>query len=122
MKYTLLIYQGSTPTPDDPEAWGALSDEQRQEVYRGYQELNQTPGLTPGPSMGPADTATTVRVQDGQTLTTDGPFVETKEMMGGFWIVTVPDLDTALELAAQATLACRLPVEVRPFQDESEVG
>jgi hypothetical protein len=118
MKYTLLIYQGSTPTPDDPEAWGALSDEQRQEVYRGYQELNQTPGLTPGPSMGPADTATTVRVQDGQTLTTDGPFAELKEAVGGLFTLEADDLDAAIEVAAKVP-AARLggAVEIRPQRE-----
>jgi hypothetical protein len=66
----------------------------------------------------PADTATVVRVHDGEVLTTDGPFAETKEQLGGFWIVTAPDLDAALALAARGSAACRGPVEVRPFQDE----
>jgi hypothetical protein len=68
----------------------------------------------------PANTATVVRVQDGEILTTDGPFAETKEQLGGFWIIEVPDLDAALSWAAKATVACRAPVEVRPFQDEPE--
>lgn len=66
----------------------------------------------------PASTATVVRVSNGTVLTTDGPFAETKEQLGGFWIIQVEDLDAALELAAQATVACGGPVEVRPFQDE----
>jgi hypothetical protein len=68
----------------------------------------------------PANTATVVRVQDGEILTTDGPFAETKEQLGGFWIIDVPDLDAALSWAAKATVACRAPVEVRPFDDEPE--
>jgi hypothetical protein len=68
----------------------------------------------------PADTATVVRVTDGETLTTDGPFAETKEQLGGFWIITATDLDAAVAWAAKATTACRAPVEVRPFQDEPE--
>jgi len=68
----------------------------------------------------PADTATVVRVQDGEVLTTDGPFAETKEQLGGFWVIQVPDLDAALAWAAKATVACQAPVEVRPFQDDSE--
>ena len=68
----------------------------------------------------PADTATVVRVQNGEVLTTDGPFAETKEQLGGFWVVEAPDLDAALALAAKATAACRAPVEVRPFQEEPE--
>jgi len=66
----------------------------------------------------PADTATVVRVQDGEVLTTDGPFAETKEQLGGFWVINAPDLDAALAWAAGATKACKAPVEVRPFQDE----
>ena len=67
----------------------------------------------------PSDTATVVRVQDGEIVTTDGPFAETKEQLGGFWIIEVPDLDEALELARRGSQACGGPVEVRPFQDDS---
>jgi hypothetical protein len=66
----------------------------------------------------PADTATVVRTQNGEVLTTDGPFAESKEQLGGFWIITAPDLDAALSVAAEASAACEGPVEVRPFQDE----
>jgi hypothetical protein len=66
----------------------------------------------------PSSTATVVRIQDGDVLTTDGPFAETKEQIGGFWIVNAADLDAALAWAAKATRACAAPVEVRPFQDE----
>jgi hypothetical protein len=68
----------------------------------------------------PATTATVVRVQEGEVITTDGPFAETKEQLGGFWVIRAPDLDAALEWAAKATKACQAPVEVRPFQDEPE--
>ena len=64
------------------------------------------------------DTATVVRSQGGEILTTDGPFAEAKEQIGGFWIIEVDDLDKALDWAGQATVACRAPVEVRPFEDE----
>ena len=67
----------------------------------------------------PADTATVVRVTDGEVITTDGPFAETKEQLGGFWVVTAPDLDAALALAAKGAAACRGAVEVRPFQDDA---
>lgn len=63
-------------------------------------------------------TATVVRVSDGETLTTDGPFAEAKEQLGGFWIIECDDLDAALDWAAKASTACRAPVEVRPFQSE----
>ena len=66
----------------------------------------------------PANTATVVQLRDGEVLTTDGPFAETKEQLGGFWVIQAPDLDAALAWAAKATAACLAPVEVRPFQDE----
>ena len=57
------------------------------------------------------------RAQGGQVVTTDGPYAETKEQLGGFWVIQAPDLDAALALAAKGSEACRLPVEVRPFQE-----
>ncbi len=69
----------------------------------------------------PPSTATVVRVQDGDVVTTDGPFAETKEQLGGFWVIEAPDLDAALGWARKATVACSGPVEVRPFQEEPEV-
>lgn len=68
----------------------------------------------------PANTATVVRVQNGEVLTSDGPFAESKEQLGGFWVVNAPDLDAALALAAEGSTACGAPVEVRPFQDMPE--
>jgi hypothetical protein len=68
----------------------------------------------------PPSTATVVRITDGSVLTTDGPYAETKEQLGGFWVIKAADLDAAIALAARATKACRLPVEVRPFQDDQE--
>ncbi|MFN8638785.1 MAG: YciI family protein [Dehalococcoidia bacterium] len=66
----------------------------------------------------PVSTATVVREQNGEILTTDGPYVEAREHLGGFWILELPDLDAALAWAREATVACRGPVEVRPFQDD----
>lgn len=68
----------------------------------------------------PADIATVVRIADGNAVTTDGPFAESKEHLGGFWIIQAPDLDAALKLAEQGARACQGPVEVRPFQDDPE--
>jgi hypothetical protein len=68
----------------------------------------------------PASTATVVRAQGGQVVTTDGPFAETKEQLGGFWVIKAPDLDAALGYAARGSAACGGPVEVRPFQDMPE--
>lgn len=68
----------------------------------------------------PADIATVVKVQGEDVVTTDGPFSEAKEQLGGFWVIEASDLDAALEWARQATVACQGPVEVRPFQTEPE--
>jgi len=68
----------------------------------------------------PVSTATVVRSRGGQVTTVDGPFAETKEQLGGFWVVKAADLDAALSLAARAAEACAGPVEVRPFQEEPE--
>jgi hypothetical protein len=68
----------------------------------------------------PADTATVVDARKGDALVTDGPFVEAKEQLGGFWVINAPDLDAALKWATEASAACQGRVEVRPFQDEPE--
>src|SRR5919202_4059539 len=114
MKYMLLIHQGDTPTPRDPEAWGRLSEDEQKAVFADYQAINQTPGVTPGVQMDDPAMATTVRVENGQTLTTDGPFVETKEALGGYLFYEADDLDAAIELAARIP-AARLggDIEVR---------
>jgi hypothetical protein len=115
MKYILLIHQGDTPTPRDPEAWGRLSQDEQQRVFADYQAVNQTPGVTPGFGLDAPETATTVRVQDGKTLTTDGPFVELKEAVGGYLVYEADDLDAAIALAARIP-AARMggAIEVRP--------
>jgi hypothetical protein len=115
MKYLLLIHQGDTPRPGT-EGWDALSEEERGKVYADYQALNETPGVTPGVRMEPPETATTVRVSDGETLTTDGPFVETKEALGGYCFFEADDLDAAIELAARIP-AARMggAIEIRPL-------
>jgi hypothetical protein len=117
MKYMLLIHQGTTPTPGDP-AWDRLSDDERNAVYAGYTEINQTPGVTPGVWMESPENATTVRVENGTTLTTDGPFVSVKEALGGYFFFEAPDLDAAIELASRVP-AARLggAVEVRPVKE-----
>ena len=118
MRYTLLIYQGSAPTPDDPEAWAKLSPAEQQAVYRDYQELNQTSGMEPGAPMAPPQMATTVRVEEGKTLTTDGPFAEVKEAIGGLFMLEADDLDAAIEVAAKVP-AARLggAIEIRPQRE-----
>jgi hypothetical protein len=116
MKYMLLIYQGTTPLPGTDE-WERLSQEEQGAVYAAYKAVNETPGFTPGDAqLANPETATTVRVQDGKTLTTDGPFAEIKEAIGGFAFFEADDLDAAIELAARIP-AARMggAVEVRPI-------
>jgi hypothetical protein len=115
MKYMLLIHQGTTPLPGS-DACESLSEDEQKAVYADYKAINETPGVTPaGVQMQPPETATTVRVKDGETLTTDGPFVAVKEALGGYLFFEADDLDAAIELASQIP-AARLggAVEVRP--------
>ncbi len=115
MKYMLLIHQGTTPTPGSDE-WNSLSGEEQKAVYGAYQTINETPGVSPGVHMQPPEAATTVRVRGGKTLTTDGPFAETKEAIGGYLLFEAEDLDTAIELAARIPAAgMEGAVEVRPM-------
>jgi hypothetical protein len=115
MKYMLLIHQGDTPTPRDPDAWARLSEDEQKAVYSAYQAINETPGVSSGVQMQPPEMATTVRVQDGKTLTTDGPFVAIKEALGGYLFFEADDLDAAIKLAARIPAAqMGGAVEVRP--------
>jgi len=115
MRYMLLIHQGSTPLPGTDE-WERLSEDEQKAVYADYGAINQTPGVTPGPQMQPPETATTVRVEGGETLTTDGPFATVKEALGGYCVFEADDLDAAIELASRVP-AARMggAVEVRPI-------
>jgi len=116
MKFMLLIQQGSTPTPQSPDEWNRLSEDEQKAIGSAYQAINQTPGVTPGLWMSAPELATTVRVQDGKTLTTDGPFVAVKEALGGYLIYEADDLDAAIELAARIPAASMGgAIEVRPI-------
>jgi hypothetical protein len=118
MRYMLLIHQGTAPTPYSPDAWAQLAEDERNAIARDYQALNQTPGVTPGEQLQPPEAATTVRVEDGRTLVTDGPFVTVKEALGGWLTYEADDLDAAIELASRIP-AARLggAVEVRPIAE-----
>ncbi len=115
-QYMLTVHsvEGSEPPP--PEAM--------QQAYQDVAALNaefQSAGAWVfAGGLHPPSTATVVRVQDGDVLITDGPFVEGKEHIGGFWVIKAGDLDAALAWAAKATEACAAPVEVRPLQEETE--
>jgi hypothetical protein len=110
MKFMLLIHQNVTR-----EDVAALSPEEQQKLYAAWGAINQTPGVTPGQELDDPATATTVRVQEGKTLITDGPFAQTKEALGGFFFLEADDLDAAIELAARVpTASMGGAVEVRP--------
>jgi len=116
MKYVLLIQFGDSANPDNKEEWGRLSAEEQKQVYAGYQAVNQTPGVTPNEfRLAPPQNATTVRVKDEKTLTTDGPFVSVKEALAGWLTFEADDLDAAIELASRIP-AARMggAIEIRP--------
>jgi hypothetical protein len=116
MKYMLLIHQVDAPTPRDPEAWARLSEDEQKAVFADYQSINETPGVTPGEQLESPEAATTVRVENGETLTSDGPFVSVKEALGGWLFLEADDLDEAIDLASRIP-AARLggAIEVRPI-------
>jgi hypothetical protein len=114
-QYLLSVFhpEGALPPPEDLEATMRDVDLLNEEI--------QTAGAWVfAGGLHPSTTATVLRVEDGDVLITDGPFVEGKEHIGGFWIIEAADLDGALEWGRKATHACGLPVEVRPFQDAPE--
>ena len=110
MKYMLLIYANQ----NDPE-WDNLSEQEQNAIFGEYMAIAEAPGVGTNHQLQPSSTATTVRVEDGSTLTTDGPFLETKEELGGYYLFQADDLDAALEVAAKVP-AARFggAVEVRP--------
>ena len=114
----LLIQPGDAPTPRDADEWAKLSEDEQKAVFADYQSINETPGVTSGLQLDDPQTATTVRVEDGKTLTTDGPFVELKEAIGGYLLFEADDLDAAIELASRIP-AARLggAIEVRPIME-----
>src|ERR1700738_2881753 len=114
-QYLLAVHtvEGETPSAEEIEV--AYKD-----VDDFNAELQARGAWVFAGGLHPADTATVVRVKDGDVLITDGPFAETKEQLGGFWIITAEDLDAALAWAAKGSVACGGPVEVRPFQEEPE--
>ena len=110
MKYLLQIYdRGAT------EAVAQLAAEEQQAILGEYRAIAQSPGVLGGEQLRPVETATTVRVEGERTLLSDGPFVEAKEHLGGYYLVEADDLDTALEIAARIP-AARMGgvIEVRP--------
>jgi hypothetical protein len=115
MKFMFLIHPVDAPQPGSKE-WERLSEEEQDAVYRDYGALKETPGVSSGLQLQPAEAATTVRVEDGRTLASDGPFVTTKQALGGYLFFEADDLDAAIELASRIP-AARMggAVEVRPI-------
>ena len=109
MKYVLLIHSNEN-------GWKELSEDEQKAIYGEYMAVSEAKGVYGGAQLQPVSTATTVRVQDGRTLTTDGPFAETKEALGGFYLFEADNLDDAIELAARIPAArTGGGVEVRPI-------
>lgn len=109
MQYAMLIYA-------EPGYTDALSEDEQRTMFAEYVALGEDPRTRGGAQLQPIETATTVRVQEGQTLTTDGPFADTKEVFVGYYVFEADDLDEAIELAARIP-AARLggAIEVRPL-------
>jgi hypothetical protein len=106
-------YSESTATPEMDQIYA--------DVEAFNEKLRTTGAWVFGGGLEAPSTASVVRVTDGEALVTDGPYAEAREQLGGFWVVKAPDLDAALDHARQAAAACRMPIEVRPFQpDEAE--
>jgi hypothetical protein len=112
MKYILLIC-------DDEKAWGQLSEDERQQIYREYRELmgelKAGGQFLAGSQLHPTSAATSVRVRDGKRLVTDGPFAETREQIGGYFLVDAKNLDEAISIAGRIPSARRGTIEVRPL-------
>jgi len=108
MDYALLIYV--------PEAWAEMSEEERAALYDEYAKLRETPGFLGGAELAPVDSAVTVRVKGEETLATDGPFADTKEIFGGYYLFSADDIETVVDIAAKMP-AARIggSVEVRPI-------
>jgi hypothetical protein len=113
-QYLLSVYhpEGGTPAPE-------VMEKIVRDVDAVNAELQAAGAWVFAGGLFPSSTATVVQVQDGDILITDGPFVEGKEHVGGFWVIEAADLDAALGWARKATRACTVPVEVRPFQEEA---
>jgi hypothetical protein len=112
MQYVILIYQGEALARQ-----AALPEEEQKQVYADYGALNKDPRVTVGVPLGLPENATTVRVEDGKTLTTDGPFMEAKEALCGYFVLEADDLDAAIELATKIP-AARFggAIEIRPSE------
>lgn len=119
MKYLLMLYENE-------KAWEALSQEETQAVMGEYgvftDSVQASGNYVAGEALQPTPTATTVRIRDGRRLTTDGPFAETKEQLGGFYLIEAKHLDEAVAIASRIPAARTGCVEIRPVIDFSQTG
>ena len=115
MKYLALIYAGEGE-------WDALSDDERNEIYGRYRALMRDERILGGEELAPTTTATTVRVRGGETVVTDGPFVETKEALGGYFLIEAESIDEALDVAALIPGAETGAVEIRACHVDDEAA
>ena len=119
MQYMLLIY-------DDEQTWANLSEAERGQIFQAYgaytEDMRQKGAFVAGDALQPTSTATTVRERNGDRLVTDGPFAETKEQLGGYYVIEVDSLDDALDWAARIPSAKLGSIEVRPVMDTSGGG
>ena len=113
-QYLLSVYHAETDPPEPEVIEKITADDAALNA-----ELQQAGAWVFAGGLHPSSTATVVRVEGSDVLITDGPFVEGKEHIGGFWVVKAPDLDAALGWARKATRACTVPIEVRPLQEEA---
>ena len=112
MQYIVLIY-------GNEKGWSSLAKGQAEKMYADYrkytEDLSRAGVLRGGSELKPTTAATTVRVRNGKTLTTDGPFAETKEQLGGYYVIEVPDLEAALDWSSRCPGAVDGSIEVRPL-------
>ena len=118
MQYLLMIYQRESD-------WARLSEAETGKIFQEYMEfskgIRKSGNYVGGNALQPVATATTVRVKDGKTLTTDGPFAETKEQLGGYFLIEAKDLDEAIAIAARIPDAKKGSIEVRPIMPTPKV-
>jgi hypothetical protein len=114
-QYLLSVYM----IEGEPEPAPDVIEQMYKDVDAVNQQIKDAGAWVFAGGLHPANTATVVKASGDDILTTDGPFPETKEQLGGFWVIEAADLDAALAWAAKATVACRAPIEVRPFQDDA---
>ncbi len=113
MQYVLLIHQGTTPLPTDPDAWATLSEAEQKAIFEDYGALNNTPGVSPGLPLGLPSDAITVQVKDGKTVTREGPYLS--EGAGGYLVFEADDTDAAVDLASRIPAARHGgAIEIRP--------